>query len=94
MESIDQSIPLVRKERHMKVDIEYTDTFAGEPNYSWVRRELLDLPEDSSETHVMMKAKNAVGIDANAKCDVSHYGDTIEIRPCDACTVVFVTFRE
>lgn len=25
--------------------IEYTDTFAGEANYSWVKREIINMPE-------------------------------------------------
>jgi hypothetical protein len=29
----------------MKFDVEYTDTFSGEANYSWVRRATVDMPE-------------------------------------------------
>ncbi len=28
-----------------RYDVELTDTFAGEPNYSWVRRAVVDMPE-------------------------------------------------
>ena len=29
----------------MQYDVEYTDTFAGESNYSWVRRATITMPE-------------------------------------------------
>jgi hypothetical protein len=28
----------------MKYAVEYTDTFAGEANYSWVRRAIIEAP--------------------------------------------------
>ena len=38
-------------------DVELTDTFGGEANYSWVRRDQLALPQDASRRSVIMAAK-------------------------------------
>ena len=90
-------------------DIEYTDTFAGEANYAWVRRYTVDMPElthygyDGSsnyakanrvfERELMKRAKAAVGL-TGARGERSHYGDDLEFRPRGMATVLFVTYRD
>ena len=41
----------------MKAQYELTDTFAGEANYSWVKRTDVLLPDDKSILSIVRKAK-------------------------------------
>ena len=75
----------------MKVNIEVTDTFNGEANYSWVRRQTLDAPDTLSNYSVVRRAKAAVGWNGK-RCVTVNYGDMIELRPYGECTVCFITF--
>ena len=92
-----------------KYNIEYTDTFAGESNYSWVRRAVVSMPELTRygydgctiyarankvyKRELMKKAKAAMGI--TGLRGVSHdYGDMIEFRPYGHATVMFVTWHD
>ena len=89
--------------------IEITDTFAGEANYSWVKRDTITMPEitvfgyDGAQGYVkanqrfrrqlVRKAKAIAGW-TGARCETVDYGDTIEIRPRGACMVAFVTYAD
>ena len=73
--------------------IEMTDTFAGEANYSWVRRETLDAPAGLSRRALVRRAKALIGW-TGARCDVTDYGGMIDIRPRGACVVAFITYGE
>jgi hypothetical protein len=70
------------------LNVEYTDTFAGEANYSWVRRESLELPTGLSSRTIMRRAKNAMGL-SGVKGKSFSYGDSWEFRPYGSCTVMF-----
>ena len=90
-------------------DVEYTDTFGGEPNYSWVKRAAIWMPEmthygyDGStnysqvnkvyEREIMKKAKAEMGL-TGVRGTTSKFGDTIEFRPSKSCTVLSITFKE
>ena len=90
-------------------DVEYTDTFAGEANYCWVKRATVHMPELThygydglhcyakanriAERELMTRAKAAVGLTGMRGRKESH-GDTIEFRPYGLATVMFVTFRD
>lgn len=77
----------------MHVDIEYTDTFAGQANYSWVQRETIELHPSSSDRQIVQHAKAAIGL-SGVHCTRSIHGDgTIELRPVRSCTVLFITPR-
>jgi hypothetical protein len=85
--------------------IEYTDTFSGEANYSWVRRASVAMPElthygyDGGTNYakankvynreLMRKAKAAVGLTGVRGVRSSH-GETLEFRPRGSCTVLFI----
>ena len=87
-------------------NIEYTDTFGGESNYSWVRRATVTMPELTHygydggtnyskankvyQRELMKKAKAAVGL-TGARGRVTDYGDMIDFRPYGCCTVLFIT---
>lgn len=90
-----------------KYQVEYTDTFAGEANYSWVKRETVTMPELTHygydggtnyvkaykvfERELMKRAKVSVGL-TGVRGVVTRYGDTIEFRPHRSCTVMFVSY--
>ena len=92
-----------------KYNVEYTDTFGGEANYSWVRRTVITMPDlthygyDGSsnyskankvfERELMRKAKAAVGL-TNVRGQKDSYGDMVEFRPYGSCTILFVTYRD
>lgn len=90
-------------------DVEYTNAFAGEANYAWVRRATVSMPElthygyDGHNGYVkankianrelMKRAKAEMGL-TGVRGSVSHFGDTTEFRPYRSNTVMFITFRD
>lgn len=92
-----------------KYTIEYTDTFSGEANYSWVKRASVAMPElthygyDGGTNYVraskvfnrelMKLAKAKVGL-TGARGKVYHHGDMIEFRPYGSCTVMFINYAD
>ena len=88
-----------------RYDVEYTDTFAGEANYNWVRRETVAMPELTHygydggtnyskankvyQRELMKRAKAAVGL-TGVRGTTHNYGDMIEFRPYGSATVLFV----
>ncbi len=76
----------------MKYRIEYTDTFGGQANYSWVRREVIEGVFNTRRA-VIYSARSVLGLHG-IRCNVTDFGDVIEIRPRRMCTVAFVTPME
>lgn len=90
----------------MTYSVEYTDTFGGEANYSWVKRASVVMPELTHygydgganyarankvyQRELMKRAKAAVGL-TGARGRVESYGETIEFRPYGCATVLFIT---
>ena len=84
-------------------DVEYTDTFGGESNYSWVRRYSVTISEtypdndhkrkDTYYRELVRKAKALAGL-TGVKCRREEYGDLIALYPRGSCTVLFINFRE
>lgn len=86
-------------------EIEYTDTFGGEANYSWVKRAVVTMPELTHygydggtnyakankvyERELMKRAKAAVGL-TGVRGVRSDCGDMVEFRPYGSCTVLFI----
>ena len=89
--------------------IEVTDTFGGEANYSWVKRETLTMPElthygyDGSSNYtkankayrrqLVRKAKAIAGW-TGWPCKVEDWGDLLRIEPRGACMVAFVEWKD
>ena len=73
--------------------VEYTDTFGGDANYSWVRRATIGARKNETQASVMRRAKRAVGINGLKGRTVSH-GDAYEFRPHGICAVLFVTWSD
>lgn len=72
-------------------NVEYTDTFGGDANYSWVRRDDIEMSCGASERAIMRKAKAAMGI-SGMRGRTYWHGDSAEFRPYRSCTVMFVQF--
>lgn len=93
----------------MYFEVEYTDTFGGEPNYSWARRATVWMPDmthygyDGSTNYgkvvkvfnreLMKKAKAALGL-TGVRGRTNVQGDDIVFRPYGSNTVLFVTYKE
>ncbi len=71
-----------------EMEIEYTDTFGGEANYCWVKRETLTLPVGISDIAIMRRAKAAMGL-TGVKGRTENYGDGFKFVPHRSCTVMF-----
>jgi hypothetical protein len=77
-----------------KYNVEYTDTFCGEANYSWVDRKIITVPENWPLHRIMREAKASVGI-TGLKGRSYWEGDmSAEFRPRGLCTVLFVHWHE
>lgn len=90
-------------------DIELTDTFGGEANYSWVRRATVAMPELTHygydggtnyakankvyQRELMKRAKAAMGL-TGVRGAVENYGDSITFRPYGLLQIMFINFRE
>lgn len=95
---------------HDKWSVEYTDTFGGEANYSWVKRATVTLrPEEPDSVYTsaatVARKRRAYNRELMSKAKAAmgltglrgrtyHHGDMIEFRPYRHCTVMFVTFEE
>jgi len=72
-----------------QVEVEYTDTFGGEANYCWVKRETLTLPVGISDRELTRRAKAAVGL-TGVRGRTDHMGDLVKFVPYRSATVMFV----
>jgi len=75
----------------MKYQVEVTDTFGGEANYSWVRRYEFEAPEDATRRSIITKAKRMAGW-TGARCRVEDMGDMYTLQPQGECQVMFITY--
>jgi hypothetical protein len=74
-------------------DVEMTDTFGGEANYAWVRRDTIALRSGASGRAIARAAKRAMGM--SGARGRSHWdGDVYEFRPYGACLVLFALYRD
>ena len=75
---------------HCRWQCEYTDTMAGEANYSWVRRGTTLVPEGASRLTVVRRVKATLGL-TGQRCRTMDHGDMIELQPVGHNTVAFAT---
>lgn len=80
----------------MKLNFELTDTFAGEANYSWVRRGQKTLPGyDAPTERGIVKAAKAWAGWTGIYCNKFNHSDgVIELRPRHIAQVLFITFED
>ncbi|MEO1748685.1 MAG: hypothetical protein AAFR27_08735 [Pseudomonadota bacterium] len=90
--------------------VEYTDTYGGEANYSWVRRATVSLAPVDPDTVYTSAAtvarkhrayRRELILKAKEAIGLTgvrgrmvSYGDMYEFRPYRSCTVMFVTFDD
>ena len=88
----------------MAYQVEVTDTFCGEANYSWVSRYTVHesvrgegwKERKLMERRVVRAAKRAAGW-ANLRCTTDYSGNMIEVRPIGRrapCLVMFITWQD
>ena len=73
-----------------RINVEITDTFGGEANYSWWKRESMEVIECLSRAVLVRKAKALMGW-TGLRCVTTDYGLMIELRPQGMCQVMFIT---
>lgn len=69
-------------------EVEYTDTFGGQANYSWVDRQTVEFRENEADRATARRLKAAVGLNGVRGRSYWH-GDEYEFRPYGSCTVMF-----
>ena len=73
-------------------DIEVTDTFGGQANYSWVDRYAIRMPDDISDLALVRRIKSVAGYSGiRGRTEIS--GDFVEIRFPARCVVIFANVR-
>lgn len=73
----------------MQFIVEYTDTFGGEANYSWLRRKFIEIDPKASGIELQAAAKEAVDL-VGRKGEWQVAGDTWCFRPRGAHTILMV----
>lgn len=73
----------------MTFEAEYTDTFSGEANYSWVRRATFEAPDSASDALLMRRAKRELGL-SGVRGKRESLGDSLALRPYGSCTILFI----
>lgn len=90
-------------------NVELTDTFGGEANYSWVKRETVTMPELTHygydggtnyakankvfQRELMKRAKAAMGL-TGVRGVTQNYGDSAEFRPYGLLQVMFISWAD
>ena len=74
----------------MQFQAEYTDTFGGEANYSWVKRVTFDADQNATNALIMRRAKAACGL-SGVRGRTEDMGDSLAFRPHGSATVLFIT---
>jgi hypothetical protein len=77
----------------MKIQIEYTDTFSGEANYSWVKRIDVEMSDDATDRMLLRRAKKEMQLSGRQGV-VSKSSDCISFKPYRSSTVLFVTWED
>jgi hypothetical protein len=73
----------------MRYQAEWTDTYGGEANYSWVRRATIEALGDVSVRAIVRRAKRELGI-SGVKGRTYDHGAMIEFRPYRMSCVMFI----
>lgn len=76
--------------------VEITDTFGGQPNYSWVRRHSLDLPSTASTYRIARAVKRLAGL-TGIRTSTYDDGVCIEIWPVvrnAPCVIAFASWED
>lgn len=74
-------------------EIETTDTFGGEANYSWCNRETLELPEGLTERQTVLRLRKAAGLNGYPARTEPMQDGYVFRYPAGDCTVTFAVPR-
>lgn len=72
-------------------DYEYTDTFGGEANYSWVHRGTV---QASNISLAARRARKELGLSGHRGTIQYSNSDECHWKPAGMCTILFVTYHE
>jgi len=75
-------------------EIEHTDTFGGEANYSWVRRETIRVAHKASKRSIMIHAMRAIGMSGYKIKESEEYADVIKVTWRNTAQIAFITYKE
>jgi hypothetical protein len=70
-------------------NVEVTDTFDGEANYSWVRRYSFEAPANATDALLIRRAHKLSGY-SGARYRKASFDDEIRLDYCGACIVCFI----
>ena len=73
-------------------DVEVTDTFSGQANYSWVNRYEITTAGDISYLALVRRIKSVTGY-SGIRGHTYVSGDFVEIRFPERCVVIFANVR-
>lgn len=89
-------------------EVELTDTFGGEANYTWVNRQTVNMPglthygydggtnyakaNKVFQRELMKAAKAAVGL-TGVRGRVENYGGSVTFRPYGLLQIMFISYR-
>lgn len=79
----------------MKINLEVTDTFGGEANYSWVNRATHEYDKEPSRLGIVRLAKIFAGL-TGQDCLVEYTNDQVTITPTGRsapCIICFVNIE-
>lgn len=80
-----------QEDRQMIYFAEYTDTYGGEANYSWVRRAYV---KANNMREAMMRARKEFGLTGVRGDITGTYGDESHWVPRGCCTVLMVRWDD
>ena len=75
------------------IELEYTDTFGGTPNYSWVDRKELHIPTGTPNYHIKGMILDAFNLSMDIPCEWEEFGDAWNWIPDNSCTIVMARVR-
>jgi len=80
--------PMIPEPKNLNTyNYEYTDTFQGESNYSWVKRGKVNAFTSKQAVRLVKKELGLTGV----RCKKEDCGDMIKLVPSNSCTVVFIS---
>ena len=72
-------------------EVTLTDTMGGEPNYSWVHREVIKVKDEITTKGLSWHGRRAVGLTGVRSSCFVDFGDMIRIDFSAQCVVMFIT---
>jgi len=80
----------------IKIRAEYYDTLGSgsirEGNYCWCNRVEFEMPEETTERSIVIRAKKELGLTGTV-CDRHSYCDSIVLYPRNSCTAVSIDYE-